>query len=127
MSRLAIFAFALAADLEPRWLQLNDVTRNAVQAKNYAKLRETLLELQAAPRQSADRVQPRCQRSHVGASRGCYYRIAQLGGYGPHHRDRRRFRFRIVARCPGIWRGARPHRSRQEPVTYSTLESRYLA
>jgi hypothetical protein len=49
MTRLAIFAFALAAfaaDPEPRWLQLNHIARDAVQAKDYAKLRETLLELQ---------------------------------------------------------------------------------
>ena len=46
---LSIFAFALAAlaaDPEARWRQLNRIARDAVQAKDYAKLRETLLELQ---------------------------------------------------------------------------------
>jgi hypothetical protein len=42
------FAFtimALAADPEPRWRELNRVAREAIQAKDYAKLRETLLQL----------------------------------------------------------------------------------
>jgi sugar lactone lactonase YvrE len=37
--------FLPASDPEPRWLTLNHVARQAVEAKNYAKLRETLREL----------------------------------------------------------------------------------
>jgi hypothetical protein len=40
----ALFA-AFAADPEPRWRELNRIAREAVQAKNYVKLRETLLAL----------------------------------------------------------------------------------
>jgi hypothetical protein len=49
VKRLAIIvalAFPLAAaDPEPHWRQLNHIARDAVQAKDYAKLRETLREL----------------------------------------------------------------------------------
>lgn len=38
-------ALLLAADPEPRWAVLNHAARQAVQAKDYAKLRETLREL----------------------------------------------------------------------------------
>lgn len=37
---------AIGADPEPRWLALNHVARDAVQAKDYAKLRQSLIELQ---------------------------------------------------------------------------------
>ena len=36
---------AIAADPEPRWLTLNHTARDAVQAKDYAKLRESLIEM----------------------------------------------------------------------------------
>lgn len=35
----------MAADPEPRWRELNRVAREAIQAKDYARLRETLLQL----------------------------------------------------------------------------------
>jgi sugar lactone lactonase YvrE len=38
-------AWASAADTEPRWLALNRVAGQAIRDKNYAKLRDTLLEL----------------------------------------------------------------------------------
>jgi sugar lactone lactonase YvrE len=40
-------SLAGAAETEPHWRVLNHVARQAVEAKNYAKLRETLLELKA--------------------------------------------------------------------------------
>ena len=45
---LAILSFLfplLAADPEPRWRELNGAARAALQAKDYAKLRSTLLEM----------------------------------------------------------------------------------
>jgi hypothetical protein len=51
MGRLVAFtlgcsaALILAADTEPRWLVLNHAARRAAEAKDYAKLRETLREL----------------------------------------------------------------------------------
>lgn len=39
-------ALLLAADPEPRWIVLNHAARQAVEAKDYTKLRETLRELQ---------------------------------------------------------------------------------
>jgi hypothetical protein len=41
----ATLAAAFAADPEPRWRELNRTAREAVQAKDYAKLRDTLLQL----------------------------------------------------------------------------------
>ena len=43
---LAAAWLALAAGGEPRWLELNRAARDAVQARDYARLRDTLLQLQ---------------------------------------------------------------------------------
>src|ERR1700678_3515565 len=45
-SALLVIAIILAADTEPRWLVLNHAARQASEAKDYVKLRETLRELQ---------------------------------------------------------------------------------
>ena len=49
MTRLSIFcliaALLAAADPEPRWRVLNHAAHDAIQAKDYAKLRDTLLQL----------------------------------------------------------------------------------
>lgn len=45
LAPLVIAVIILGADAEPRWLVLNHAARRDLEAKDYAKLRETLLEL----------------------------------------------------------------------------------
>jgi hypothetical protein len=45
VSALALGCLLTAADPEPRWRVLNHAARQAIQEGNYAKLRQTLLEL----------------------------------------------------------------------------------
>ena len=42
---ICVLAFVSAADAEPRWRELNKAARDAVQAKDHAKLRATLIEM----------------------------------------------------------------------------------
>jgi len=80
---LTICAGVYAADPEPRWLQLNRVAREALQAKDWAKLRDTLVEfaplVPGNPRVAYNRAAAEARLGNRAAALAALHDWAEMG------------------------------------------------
>ena len=121
-----LFAAALvvlAAVPEPRWLVLNHIARDAVQAKDYAKLRETLLQLQPLlPGNPRIAYNLAASEAVLGHREAALKALANLAGMGLLFDLAGDDDFQSLRDLPAYQAALLRIAGAKQPVTHSTLE-----
>jgi hypothetical protein len=124
----ALFALALsaiAADPEPRWLVLNHIARDAVQAKDYARLREALIEMRRLlpgnPRVAYNLAASEAMLGHRDAALAALGDWSRMGLIYDLAADSD---FESLRTSPGFAAAVERIAQARKPVTHSTLAFR---